>query len=72
MDPIAAQEQLIRLGVASIEHTQTSPADRAAMLEAAARLLPESSDFSTKCSVTAACIKQAEEAQLTLFQSARS
>ncbi len=72
MDTKTAQEKLIRFGVASIESTQTSPAERIALLEAAADLLPEASDLSHQCSVTAACIKQAEEAQLSLFNAARS
>ena len=70
MTSTEAEQKLIMLGVASLENT-TSATERVAMLEAAARLLSDES-LAERCSVTAAVIREAENAQLRLFKSLRN
>lgn len=66
MSPAAAKQNLILLGLVSVESIP-SIAERITYLEAAAALL-EDHQLAQRCSVTARCLAEAEAAQLRLFQ----
>lgn len=70
MHPKDAEQELILRGLATVE-TATCPSQRLALLEAASRLLVDEA-LAHRCSVTAAVIREAESAQLRLFQSLRN
>jgi hypothetical protein len=65
-----AEQQLIIRGLSTVE-TILCLNERIALLDAAARLLADK-DLSQRCSVTAACLREAEGAQLRLFKSLRN
>lgn len=70
MNPQEAEQHLILRGLATVE-TIPSLSDRIDLLAAASRLLTDEA-LAHRCSVTAACLREAEGAQLRLFKSLRN
>lgn len=69
MNPDPRFQELIRRGVASLGDVPNA-ADRAALLVTAAEQLADE-DLAMSCRATASCLREAEAAQLRLFQSIR-
>lgn len=63
------QQEIVRRGITTLEAVPDTH-ERASLLEAAADLLTDE-ELSIRCRATASCLREAEAAQLSLFNSFR-